>query len=73
MKVGIQLPEVEYAASRDEVAAMARAAEEVGFDSLWVGDHLLYRDPDRGPWDCASATVAARGTWAWPSARLYAL
>jgi probable F420-dependent oxidoreductase len=33
---------------------MARAAEEVGFDSLWVGDHLLYRDdgrPERGPWD----------------------
>jgi probable F420-dependent oxidoreductase len=33
---------------------MARAAEQVGFDSLWVGDHLLYRDdgrPERGPWD----------------------
>jgi probable F420-dependent oxidoreductase len=33
---------------------MARAAEEVGFDSVWVGDHLLYRDdgrPERGPWD----------------------
>ena len=33
---------------------MARAAEEVGFDSLWVGDHLLYRGdgrPERGPWD----------------------
>jgi alkanesulfonate monooxygenase SsuD/methylene tetrahydromethanopterin reductase-like flavin-dependent oxidoreductase (luciferase family) len=51
MRVGIQLPEVEYVARRDEVAAMARAAEEVGFDSLWVGDHLLYRTPDRGPWD----------------------
>ncbi len=51
MRVGIQLPEVEYEARRDEVAAMARAAEEVGFDSLWVGDHLLYRDPVRGPWD----------------------
>jgi alkanesulfonate monooxygenase SsuD/methylene tetrahydromethanopterin reductase-like flavin-dependent oxidoreductase (luciferase family) len=51
MRVGIQLPEVEYEASRDEVAAMAHAAEEVGFDSLWVGDHLLYRDPVRGPWD----------------------
>jgi len=51
MRVGIQLPEVEYEARRDEVAAMARAAEEVGFDSLWVGDHLLYRDPIRGPWD----------------------
>ena len=51
MRVGIQLPEVEYEARRDEVAAMARAAEEVGFDSLWLGDHLLYRDPVRGPWD----------------------
>ncbi len=51
MRVGIQLPEVEYEASRDQVAAMARAAEEVGFHSLWVGDHLLYRDPVRGPWD----------------------
>jgi len=51
VKVGIQLPEVEYEARRDELAAMARAAEEVGFDSVWVGDHLLYRDPVRGPWD----------------------
>ena len=34
---------------------MARAAEETGFDSLWVGDHLLYRGDgrsERGPWDC---------------------
>ena len=33
---------------------MARAAEEVGFDSIWVGDHLLYRGdgrPERGPWE----------------------
>ncbi len=33
---------------------MARAAEEVGFDSVWIGDHLLYRGdgrPERGPWD----------------------
>jgi alkanesulfonate monooxygenase SsuD/methylene tetrahydromethanopterin reductase-like flavin-dependent oxidoreductase (luciferase family) len=52
MRVGLQLPEVERDVRRDELAAMARAAEEVGFDSLWVGDHLLYREPDRGPWDC---------------------
>jgi len=34
---------------------MARAVEECGFDSLWVGDHLLYRTgarPERAPWDC---------------------
>ena len=36
-----------------EYLAMARAAEEVGFDSIWLGDHLLYRDDrgERGPWD----------------------
>ena len=40
---------------------MARAAEEVGFDSIWLGDHLLYRDdgrPERGPRD-AWTTLAA--------------
>jgi alkanesulfonate monooxygenase SsuD/methylene tetrahydromethanopterin reductase-like flavin-dependent oxidoreductase (luciferase family) len=33
---------------------MARAAEEVGFDSIWLGDHMLYRHDgrgERGPWD----------------------
>lgn len=33
---------------------MARAAEEAGFDSIWVGDHYLYRGdgrPERGPWE----------------------
>ena len=33
---------------------MARAAEAAGFDSLWVGDHLLYRgdgEAERGPWE----------------------
>ena len=55
MKVGVQLPEVERVVRRDELAAMARAAEECGFDSIWVGDHLLYRGDgrqERGPWDC---------------------
>jgi alkanesulfonate monooxygenase SsuD/methylene tetrahydromethanopterin reductase-like flavin-dependent oxidoreductase (luciferase family) len=33
---------------------MARAAEDVGFDSIWLGDHLLYREEgqdERGPWE----------------------
>ncbi len=37
-----------------EYLAMARAAEDVGFDTLWLGDHLLYRYADgatRGPWE----------------------
>jgi len=55
VRVGVQLPEVERDVRRHELLAMARAAEECGFDSLWVGDHLLYRGdgrPERGPWDC---------------------
>jgi alkanesulfonate monooxygenase SsuD/methylene tetrahydromethanopterin reductase-like flavin-dependent oxidoreductase (luciferase family) len=55
VRIGLQLPEVERVVRRDELAAIARAAEELGFDSLWVGDHLLYRGdgrPERGPWDC---------------------
>jgi probable F420-dependent oxidoreductase len=54
LRVGVQLPEVEREVRWPEYAAMARAAEEVGFDSIWLGDHLLYRDdgrPERGPWD----------------------
>ncbi len=54
LRVGVQLPEVERDVRWPELVAMARAAEEVGFDSIWLGDHLLYRDdgrPERGPWD----------------------
>ena len=54
LSVGVQLPEVERDVRWPEVVAMARAAEEVGFDSIWLGDHLLYRGdgrPERGPWD----------------------
>jgi alkanesulfonate monooxygenase SsuD/methylene tetrahydromethanopterin reductase-like flavin-dependent oxidoreductase (luciferase family) len=55
VRVGVQLPEVEREVRWPELAAMARAAEECSFDSIWVGDHLLYRGagmPERGPWDC---------------------
>jgi alkanesulfonate monooxygenase SsuD/methylene tetrahydromethanopterin reductase-like flavin-dependent oxidoreductase (luciferase family) len=59
--VGIQLPEVERVVRWPELRDIARTAEAVGFDSVWVGDHLLYRDADgttRGPWE-AWTTLAA--------------
>src|SRR5438128_6252148 len=39
---------------------MAQTAEQVGFDSLWVGDHLLYRRPDGnvGPWEVWTSLAA---------------
>jgi alkanesulfonate monooxygenase SsuD/methylene tetrahydromethanopterin reductase-like flavin-dependent oxidoreductase (luciferase family) len=52
-KIGVQLPEVERFVPWPELIAMARSAEEVGFDSIWLGDHLLYDLPD--------GTVRARG------------
>ena len=54
MRIGIQLPEVEREIRWPEMAAIARAAEDSGFDSIWMGDHLLYRGgarSERGPWD----------------------
>src|SRR3954466_7598732 len=51
MKIGIQLPEVEREVRWPEYLAMAQAAEEVGFESLWLGDHLLYDGPERAPWE----------------------
>jgi probable F420-dependent oxidoreductase len=54
LRVGVQLPEVEREVRWPEYVAMARAAEAAGFDSIWLGDHLLYRDDgksERGPWE----------------------
>jgi probable F420-dependent oxidoreductase len=61
LKVGIQLPEVERDVRWAELLDMTRAVEDLGFDSVWVGEHLLYRWPDRparGPWE-AWALLAA--------------
>ena len=57
MRIGVQVPEVERRVGGPEYCAIARAAEDGGLDSLWVGDHLLYDLPDgttRGPWECWS-------------------
>jgi alkanesulfonate monooxygenase SsuD/methylene tetrahydromethanopterin reductase-like flavin-dependent oxidoreductase (luciferase family) len=54
LRVGVQLPETERPVGWPELVRMARAAEAVGFDSIWLGDHLLYRGDggaERGPWE----------------------
>lgn len=60
MKVGLQLPEVERFVPWPELREMAETAEAVGFDSLWVGDHLLYRSTGgtTGPWEAWSVLAA---------------
>jgi alkanesulfonate monooxygenase SsuD/methylene tetrahydromethanopterin reductase-like flavin-dependent oxidoreductase (luciferase family) len=60
MRVGVQLPEVERPVPWPEMRDIARTAERVGFDSIWVGDHLLYRDGSdvTGPWEAWSMLAA---------------
>jgi alkanesulfonate monooxygenase SsuD/methylene tetrahydromethanopterin reductase-like flavin-dependent oxidoreductase (luciferase family) len=61
MKIGVQVPEVEYVIPWVELRRMVETAERIGLDSIWVGDHLLYRGdglPERGPWE-AWSTLAA--------------
>lgn len=65
LRVGIQLPEVERDVRWPEYLALARSAEAAGFDSIWLGDHLLYRGngrSERAPWEAwtlLSALAAA--------------
>jgi len=64
LRIGIQLPEVERDVRWPEYVAMGRAAEAVGFDSMWLGDHLLYRGdgrPERGPWEAWTMLSALAG------------
>lgn len=60
-KVGVQLPEVERFVPWPEYLDLARRVEASGYDSIWVGDHLLYDLPGgvtRGPYE-AWTTLAA--------------
>ena len=58
--MGVQLPEVEYIATWPQMREMALAAEDIGLDSIWVGDHLLYRSVAgvKGPWEAWSMLAA---------------
>lgn len=61
LHVGVQLPEVERRVEWPELLTMARTAEDVGLDSIWLGDHLLYDLPggvSRGPWEVWTSLAA---------------
>ena len=60
MKVGLVLiiaehKELRKAYSYQKTREIAQRAEETGFDSLWLYDHMLYRNEDHptiGIWEC---------------------
>lgn len=47
-----------------DFVTLTTLAEDVGFDSVWMPDHLLYRNEEqetRGPWECWSILSALAG------------
>ena len=66
LKVGLILPDTERemggaTARWSDLVQMARMAEDLGFDSIWNADHLIYRFPEKeeqGPWECWSLLAA---------------
>lgn len=42
MDIGLMLPQIGYAAGHDEMIDVAQTAEQLGFSSLWVGDHVAF-------------------------------
>jgi alkanesulfonate monooxygenase SsuD/methylene tetrahydromethanopterin reductase-like flavin-dependent oxidoreductase (luciferase family) len=79
LEIGLVLPMeeswIDGATPRwNEIRELAIRAEEIGFDTVWIPDELLWRPPDgqvRGWWECVAMTgaVAAAtsrvkvGTW----------
>ena len=79
-EINVVLPVMQFGPERTtarwpDLRRMALLAEEIGFDTLWVADELLWRggdgEPHRGAWDGvsmagAAAAVTTRikvGTW----------
>ena len=67
--LGLNIPYVEHAMDGAtprwaDILAMARAAESVGFDAVWVSDHVGFGDPE-GEWS------GGWESWARNSARVW--
>ena len=68
LKVGIFLPFAEYMMDRQtprwsDLLTMTQCAETLGFDSVWLGDHLLARFPEPQDWLDGHSTVGAWDCW----------
>ncbi len=80
LELGLALPMLEEPESGekpswDRIKSMAQSAEAFGFDTVWIPDELLWREPDwdgsRGWWEgvsmagavAASTSTVGVGTW----------
>ena len=57
MRIGFALPQIGPIGGPDSITRVARHAEELGFDSLWVLDRLLYPVNPRVPYPIGDGTL----------------
>jgi probable F420-dependent oxidoreductase len=57
MRLGFALPQMADLAGPDSIVAVARRAEELGFDSLWVLDRILYPVNPRAPYPAGDGSL----------------
>jgi probable F420-dependent oxidoreductase len=67
MQVGWHLPHLGSWPGVDAIDAVADRAEELGFDSLWVADHVVLptRIQSRYPYNESGAFGPGGGAWPW--------
>jgi probable F420-dependent oxidoreductase len=67
LKIGLYQPASEWTMARQsagwqDIKQMTQLGEDVGFDSVWTSDHLLFRTgvdgPTKGTWECWSLLSA---------------
>jgi probable F420-dependent oxidoreductase len=66
-ELGVVLPNYGGRASRDDVARVAEAAEELGYDAVWTTEHLLVGEEAAGRF---GRTLDSLTTLAWLAARV---
>jgi hypothetical protein len=60
VRIGFALPQIGAAAAPDAVTSVARRAEELGFDSVWVLDRLLYPVNPKTPYPVGDGTLPTK-------------
>src|SRR5215468_11255586 len=60
MRVGFALPQVGSAVGPESLVAVAKRAEDLGFDSLWVLDRILWPVNPRAPYPIGDGSLPVK-------------
>lgn len=64
MEIGVHVPQVGPLSNREVMGAFARAADEAGFDGLWVFDHVVLQKEQQSKYPYSpTARSASRRRW----------